>query len=99
MKSGWANGLRGIVALALLTGAAPTRGQSPQDSSVAGSAKEAPRLPPLPILTAPRQLLSPSPSAIPIQTGKTLTPGGIAQSLRALYRIADSTALRTAVSP
>src|SRR5467141_2604323 len=33
MKLGWANGLRGIAALALLTGAALTRAQAPPDAA------------------------------------------------------------------
>src|SRR5258708_1400311 len=44
MKSGLANGLRGIVALALLTGAVATRAQTPQDSSVAGVEPEEPKI-------------------------------------------------------
>src|SRR5713101_3225474 len=99
MKSGWANGLRGIVALALLTGAAPTRGQSPQDSSVAGSAKEEPRIVAIRIVKEDGQVLSNSPSGIAIETGKTLNRGGIAESLRALYRMGDYADLRAVVTP
>src|SRR5713101_6313230 len=99
MKSGWANGLRGIVALALLTGAAPTRGQSPQDSSVAGSAKEEPRIVAIRIVKEDGQVLSNSPSGIAIETGKTLNRGGIAESLRALYRMGDYADLRAGVPP
>src|SRR5216683_5692937 len=99
MKSGWANGLRGIVALALLTGAAPTRGQSPQDSSVAGNAKEEPRIVAIRIVKEDGQVLSNSPSGIAIETGKTLNRGGIAESLRALYRMGDYADLRAVVTP
>ena len=44
MKSSWTIGLRGIVALALLTGAVLARGQTPQDTSLAATAKEEPRI-------------------------------------------------------
>src|SRR5216684_7858095 len=99
MKSNWAIGLRGIVALALLTGAAPTRGQTPQDTSVAGSAKEEPKIVAIRIVKEDGQVLSESPSGITVETGKTLNRGGIAESLRALYRMGDYADLRAVVTP
>src|SRR6267154_6768492 len=44
MKSGVASGLRGIFALALLSGAAPTRAQAPPNPSVTSVEKEEPKI-------------------------------------------------------
>jgi outer membrane protein insertion porin family len=98
MKWGWANGLRGIVALALLTGAAATRGQRPQDTSGAGVAKEEPNIVAIRIVKEDGQVLSDSPSGIAIESGKTLDRGKIAESLRALYRTGDYADLRAVVT-
>src|SRR2546422_7800776 len=99
MKSSWTIGLRGIVALALLTGAAPARGQTPQDTSVAGSAKEEPRIVAIRIVKEDGQVLSQSPSGIAVETGKALDREKIADSLRALYRTGDYADLRAVVTP
>jgi outer membrane protein insertion porin family len=99
MKSSWANGLRGIVALALLTGAAPTRGQTPQDTSVAGVAKEEPKIVAIRIVKEDGQVLSEAPSGITVEPGKALERGKIAESLRALYRTGDYADLRAVVTP
>src|SRR5258708_17429626 len=99
MKSGWANGLRGIVALALLTGAAPTRGEWGEGSWVGGRGKEEPRIVAMRMVKEDGQVLSNSPSGIAIETGKTLNRGGIAESLRALYRMGDYADLRAVVTP
>ena len=99
MKSHWAIGLRGVVALALLTGAAPTRGQTPQDASVAGGAKEEPKIAAIRIVKEDGQVLSESPSGITVETGKALDRGKIAESLRALYRTGDYADLRAVVAP
>jgi outer membrane protein assembly factor BamA len=98
MKSSWANGLRGIAALALLTGAAPTPGQAPQDSLLAGVAKE-PTIVAIRIVEEDGQVLSNSPSGLPVETGKALDRGKIAESLRALYRLGDYADLRAVVTP
>src|SRR5713226_3608062 len=99
MKSNWAIGLRGIVALALLTGAAPTRGQTPQDTSVAGGAKEEPKIAAIRIVKEDGQVLSESPAGITVETGKALDRGKIAESLRALYRTGEYAYLRAVATP
>src|SRR3989454_693569 len=99
MKSSWTIGLRGIVALALLTGAAPARGQTPQDTSAAGSAKEEPRIVAIRIVEEDGQVLSESPSGIAVETGKALDRGKISESLRALYRTGDYADLKAVVTP
>jgi outer membrane protein insertion porin family len=99
MKLGWANGLRGIVALALLTGAAATRGQNPQDTSGAVVAKEEPKIVAIRIVKEDGQVLSNSPSGIAVEIGKALDRGKIAESLRALYRTGDYADMRAVVAP
>src|SRR5213594_2688234 len=99
MKSSWTIGLRGIVALALLTGAAPARGQTPQDTSAAGSAKEEPRIVAIRIVEEDGQVLAESPSGIAVETGKGLDRGKMAERSRALYRAGDYADLRAVVTP
>src|SRR6266849_9522645 len=99
MKSGRANGLRGIVALALLTGAASTRAQTPQDNSTPGVAKEEPKIVAIRIVKEDGQVLSDSPSGIAIETGKAPDRGKIAESLRTLYRTGDYADLNAVVTP
>ena len=99
MKSGWANVLRGIVAFALLTGGALTRGQVPQDISAAGVAKETPKIVAIRIVKENGQVLSESPSGIAVETGNALERGKIAESLRALYRTGDYADLQAVVTP
>src|SRR5260370_37046959 len=99
MKLGWANGLRGIVALALLTGAAATRGQRPQDTSGTSVTKEEPKIVAIRIVKEDGQVLSGSPSGIAIEAGKTLDRGKIAESLRALYKTGDYADLRAVITP
>src|SRR5713226_137943 len=99
MKSNWAIGLRGIVALALLTGATRTRGQTPQDTSVADNTKEEPKIVAIRIVKEDGQVLSESPAGITVETGKALDRGRIAESLRALYRTGEYADLRAVVTP
>src|SRR6266436_3582137 len=99
MKPSWANGLRGIAALALLTGAAPTPAQAPQDPSLASVAKEEPTIVAIRMVKEDGQVLSNSPSGLPVETGKALDRGKIADSLRALYRLGDYADLRAVVTP
>src|SRR5712692_5928964 len=99
MKSGWNYGLRGIVALALLTGATRTRGQTPQDTSVADNTKEEPKIVAIRIVKEDGQVLSESPAGITVETGKALDRGRIAESLRALYRTGEYADLRAVVTP
>jgi outer membrane protein assembly factor BamA len=99
MKLGWANGWRGIVALALLTGAAPARGQASQDSSVPFVAKEEPKIAAIRIVKEDGPVLSVSPSGIAVETGRALDRRKIAESLRTLYRTGDYADLRAVVTP
>src|ERR1700740_119286 len=98
MKLSWANGLRGTLVLALLTGAAATRAQTPQDVSVPVVAKEEPKIVAIRIVKEDGQVLSDSPSGITVETGKALDRGKIADSLRALYRTGDYADLRAVVT-
>src|SRR5712664_2349847 len=99
MKLGWANGLRGIVALALLTGAARMSAQALQDTSVPSVAKEESNLVTIRIVKEDAQVLTDSPSGIAVETGKALDRRKIADSLRALYRTGDYADLRAVVTP
>src|SRR5882724_11580299 len=99
MKSGVANGLRGIFALALLTGAAPTRAQAPPSTSVTSIEKEEPKIVAIRIVKEDGQVLPDSPSGVAVETGKALDRGKIADSLRALYRTGDYADLRAVVTP
>src|SRR4030081_1836916 len=98
MKSGWANGLQGIFAFALLTGAA-ARAQAPQGTSEARVAREETRIVAIRILNEDGQVLSDSPSGIAVETGKAPDREKIAESLRALYRTGDYADLHAVVTP
>src|SRR2546421_6047221 len=99
MKSRWANGLRGIVVLALLIGAAPTHAQTPPDGSAASIAKEEPKIVAIRIVKENGEVLYNTPSGITVETGKPLDRGKVAESLRALYGTGDYADLRAAVTP
>src|SRR6266852_2350296 len=99
MKSGVANGLRVIFALALLTGAAPTRAQAPPSTSVTSVEKEEPKIVAIRIVREDGQVLSDSPSGVAVETGKARDRGKIADSLRTLYRTGDYADLRAVVTP
>src|SRR6202521_5202910 len=99
MKTGVANGLRGFFALALLTGAAPTRAQAPPSTSVTGVGKEEPKIAAIRIVKEDGQVLSDSPSGIAVETSKALDRGKVADSLRVLYRTGDYADLRAVVTP
>src|SRR5216684_1622977 len=99
MKSGVANGLRVIFALALLTGAAPTRAQAPPSTSVTSVEKEEPKIVAIRIVREDGQVLSDSPSGIAVETGKALDRRKIAESLRVLYRTGDYADLKAVVTP
>src|SRR5437870_192903 len=99
MKSGVANGLRGIFALALLTGGAPTRAQASPGTPVTGVAREEPKIAAIRIVKEDGQVLSDAPSGIAVETGKALDRGKIADSLRTLYRTGDYEDLKAVVTP
>jgi len=93
MKLGWANGLRGITALALLTGAALTRAQAPSDATTANAAVQ-PKVVAVRIVKADGTVLSEAPAGISVETGKALDRGKIAETMRALYRTGNFSDLR-----
>jgi len=99
MKSGVANGLRGIFALALLTGGAPTRAQAPPGAPVTGVEREEPKIAAIRIVKEDGQVLSDAPSGIAVETGNALDRGKIADSLRTLYRTGDYADLKAVVTP
>src|SRR5882672_10085581 len=91
MKLGWANGLRGIAALALLTGAALTRAQEPPESVAANAAA---KVVAVRIVKEDGTVLSEAPAGISVETGKALDRGKIAETMRALYRTGNFSDLR-----
>ena len=99
MKSCCANGLRGILALALLGGGATTHAQTPAD----GPAKETPGEP-APVVVTTRivteagQVLSEPAKGINVETGKPLERAKVAQSVRLLYRTGDYADMRAAIT-
>src|SRR6266478_1845032 len=98
MKLGWANGLRGIAALALLTGAALTRAQAPQ-GSVAANAAATGKVVAVRIVKEDGTVLSEAPAGIAVETGKALDRGKVAESMRALYRTGNYCDLRAVAVP
>ena len=98
MKMGWCNRWRGIVALALLTGAGTTRGQVLQDAPSRNPAVEQPNIVALRIVREDGQVLSEAPPGITLEAGKPLDRGKIAESLRALYRTGDYADLRAVLT-
>ncbi len=99
MKLSWASGLRGIVALALLTGAAPRHARAAQESPATNPAAEKPTVVAIRIVKEDGQVLSESPSGITLETGKPADREKIAESLRALYRTGDYADLRAVLTP
>src|SRR6202140_2956499 len=98
MKSAWANGLRGIVALALLSGVATTRAQTPSSDSSTEPAEQ-------PVVVATRvvsedgRVLSEPVKGINVEVGKSLDRTKVAQSLRLLYKTGDYSDLRATITP
>src|SRR5882762_24055 len=92
MKLGWANGLRGIAALALLTGAATMRGQTPPNATE-------------PIVVAVRivkedgTVLSEAPAGRTVEAGKALDREKVAESMQSLYRTGSFSDLRAVAAP
>jgi len=68
MKLSWANGLRGIAALALLTGRAGARTSAARDSH-GEVAKEEPKIVAIRIVKEKWPVLSDAPSGIAVETG------------------------------
>src|SRR3979490_1596412 len=97
MKSAWANGLRGIVALALLSGVATMRAQTPPSSSSTETAEQ-------PVVVATRvvsedgRVLSEPVKGINVEIGKPLGRTKVAESLRLLYKTGDYSDLRVVIT-
>src|SRR5450631_4676945 len=99
MKSCWGNGLRGILALALLSGGVAAHAQTPAENP----AKEAPENP-APVVVTTRivteagQVLSEPAKGINVEIGKPLERAKVAQSVRLLYRTGDYADMRAALT-
>ena len=98
MKLSWANGMRGFIALALLTGAAPTRARVPQDGPTANAAVE-PTIVEVRVVKEDGQVLPEAPAGITVEPGKPIDRGKVAESLRALYRTGTYSDLRAVATP
>src|ERR1700730_16920219 len=98
MKSGWANGLRGVVALALLSGVATTRAQSPPSSTPAGEPAEQPMVVATRVVADDGRVLREPVKGINVEIGKPLDRTKVAQSLRLLYKTGDYSDLRAVLS-
>jgi outer membrane protein insertion porin family len=98
MKLSWANGMRGVAALALLSGAAPTRARVPHPRPAADATVE-PAVVEVRVVKEDGQVLSEAPSGITVELGKPLDRGKVAESLRALYRTGTYSDLRAVVTP
>ena len=99
MKSGWANGLRGIVALALLSGAATLRSQTPQSGSSSGEPAEQPVVLAIRAVSEDCRVLSETVKGINVEIDKPLDRTKVAQSLRLLYKTGDYSDLRATITP
>src|ERR1700686_1966746 len=98
MKSGWANGLRGIVALALLSGVATTRAQTPPSATSAAEPVEQPVVVSTRVVAEDGGVLSEPVKGINVEIGKPLDRTKVAQSLRLLYKTGDYSDLRAVVT-
>ena len=99
MKKGCAIGLRGIVALALLLGAARARGQTPQETPAANGTAAQATIVAVRIVREDGHVLSEAPTGIGVEAGAPLEPMKIAASLRTLYRTGDYSDLKAMVTP
>src|SRR5467141_126925 len=93
MKLGWANELRGIAALALLTGAATMHGQTPPDATTPPNATE-PIVVAIRIVREDGTVLSEAPAGITVEAGKALDREKVAESMQSLYRTGSFSDLR-----
>jgi outer membrane protein assembly factor BamA len=93
MKLCWANGLRGILALALLSGAATAYPQSPKNGVSPGAsnndASKEPVVLGTRIVKTDGQVLQEPAREVNVEIGKPLDPAKVAQSLRLLYHTGD----------
>src|ERR1700675_4648251 len=99
MKSGWANGLRGIVALAILSGVATMRAQTPQSGNSTAEPAEQLIVVTTRVVAEDGRVLSEPVKGINVEIGKPLDRTKVAESLRLLYKTGDYSALRSAIPP
>jgi outer membrane protein insertion porin family len=98
MKSGWANGLRVIVALALLSGVATTHAQTPESSNSTADSAEPPVVLATRVVSEDGRVLSEPVKGTNVEIGKPLDRTKVAQSLRLLYKTGDYSDLRAVVT-
>src|SRR5207247_10644468 len=100
MSLGWAMRMRGIIALALLSGAVPTHSQVPApQAALSDKAGAEPVVTAVRIVREDGRVLAESPSGITVEIGKPIDREKIAESLRALYRTGDYGDLRAVLTP
>jgi outer membrane protein insertion porin family len=94
------NGMRGMIALALLTGALPAYAHPhARQAAPSNEAGSHPVVVAVRIVREDGPVLVESPRGIPVETGKPLDRGKVAESLRALYRTGDYADLRAVLTP
>src|SRR6266478_1985941 len=98
MKAHCEQGLRKIVAAALLMGVAQGRAQAQQEAA-AGQVSAAENVVAVRIVTEDGRVLSEAPAGLPISIGKPLDREQVAESIRALYRTGDYADLRAMATP
>ena len=91
-------GWKRIAALALFLGAAAAQAQTPAETA-ATSAETAPTVVAVRIVNDEGHVLVDAPRGVPIETGKPLDRGKVAESLRALYATGDYSELKAVVVP
>src|ERR1051325_160920 len=99
MSLGWAMRMRGIIALALLSGAVPTHSQAPAPQPALSDKAGAEPVTAVRIVREDGRILAESPSGISVEIGKPIDREKVAESLRALYRTGDYADLRAVVTP
>src|ERR1700692_2206950 len=98
MKSGWANGLRSIVALAVLSGVATMRAQTPPSASATPEPAEQPVVSTTRVVSEDGRVLNEPVKGINVEVGKPLDSTKVAESLRLLYKTGDYSDLRAVVT-
>jgi len=99
MRLRWAKRMRGIIALALLAGAAPAHSQAPaQQAAPSEKVAAEPVVVGVRIVREDGRVLAESPSGIAMELGKPLDREKVAESLRALYRTGDYADIKAQVT-
>lgn len=97
MKLNWANGLRGLLSLALLSGVAAVHAQTSSSGSTPNEAQE-PMVFATRIVTEDGHILHQPAKGIKVEAGKPLDSGKVAESLRLLYRTGDYSDIRATIT-